>query len=34
MDMDRHIYYVMNEKGILLNKVDFNQHVAEYGTPI
>lgn len=32
--MDRHIYYVMNERGILLKRVDFKGQVEEYGSVI
>lgn len=34
MDMDRHLYYVMSDKGILLNRVDFKDQVSEYGNPV
>ena len=34
MDFDRNIYYVMSDKGILQNKVDFSEQVKEFGTPV
>lgn len=34
MDMDRHLYYVMSDKGILLNRVNFSKMVEEYGNPV
>ena len=34
MDLDRQLYYVMSDKGILLNKVNFKDDVEKYGTPV
>ena len=34
MDIDRQLYYVMSDKGILLNKVDFSEQVTIYGNPV
>jgi hypothetical protein len=34
MDLDRSIYYVMSDKGILLNKINFSDQVKKYGKPI
>jgi hypothetical protein len=34
MDIDRQLYYVMSDKGILLNKVDFSEQITKYGNPV
>ena len=34
MDIDRHLYYVMSDKGMLLSRIDFSEQVKEYGNPV